>query len=149
MPSQFIFAAPSSDSVCGLVPDEAEHFQIDLISTVRPWCLFMLCHSERPCCLVPSSKMTKGQGWVSWRPGGTVLSCSLQHCLLQSPSNTTSVSKLYTSNGREVYFGECSYKECLGKSKQQLAKFSFSYYRLGTGWLGIRSMAMDLGILGG
>ena len=84
---------------------------------------------------------------MSCRPGGTVLRRSLQCCLLQSPANTTSISKAYTANGRAVHFGRCAYKECLGKIKQQLAKLSFSYYRLGTDWLGIRSVAKDLGIL--
>lgn len=123
MPSQYIFTPPSSDSICGPVPDEAEHFQhLTLISTLCPWCLFTLCHSERPCCLAPSSKVRTGQGGASCRPGGTVLRCSLQCCLLQSPANTTSVSKAFTANGRAVRIGRCAYKACLGKIKQQLAK---------------------------
>lgn len=84
---------------------------------------------------------------MSCRPGGTVLRCSLQCGLLQSPANTTSVSKAYTANGRAVYLGRYAYKKGLSKIKQQLAKLSFSYYRLGTDWLGIRSVAKDLGIL--
>lgn len=51
-----------SDSVCGLGPDEAEHFQhLILILMLCPWCLFTSCHSERLCCLAPSSKMRKGK----------------------------------------------------------------------------------------
>ncbi|KAK4830553.1 hypothetical protein QYF61_011731 [Mycteria americana] len=38
-------------------------------------------------------------------------------------------------------------EECLNKIKRQLAKLSFSCYRLGTDWLGSRSVEKDLGIL--
>lgn len=47
-----------------------------------------------------------------------------------------------------VHFGRYAHKECLNKTKQQVAKLSFSYYRLGTDWLGSRSVEKRLGILG-
>lgn len=147
MASQYSFTPSSRDSICRLVLDETEHFQhLILISTLSLVCVHIVSLGKAvlPHIQLKVEDRARLNKLPTWRGSTQMPSAVLSP---PEPNQHDLSLKVYTTNGRTVCFGRCTFKECLSKIRQQPAKLSFSYYRLGTDWLGIRSVAKDLGVL--
>lgn len=148
MASRYSFTPSSRDSVSRLVLDQTEHFQhLTLISTLSLVSVHIVSLGKAvlPRTQLKDEDRARLSKLPTWRGSTQMPSAVLSP---PEPNNMTSLLRR-TLLMEEVCFGRCTFKECLSKLKQPLAKLSLSYYGLGTDWWEIRSVAKDLGVLEG